>query len=47
MKHPEQGAAEGAKFIKDHIIRATEKTFDDFASTGKDQKFNKKVLGLN
>jgi sugar phosphate isomerase/epimerase len=46
MKHPEQGAAEGAKFIRDHIIRVTEKAFDDFASTGKDQKFNKKVLGL-
>src|SRR4051812_46263783 len=46
MKHPEQGAAEGAKFIKDHIIKVTEKSFDDFAATEKDQKFNKKVLGL-
>ena len=32
MKHPEQGAAEGAPFIKNHIIRVTEKAFDDFAS---------------
>lgn len=31
MKHPEDGAAEGAKYIKDFIIRVTEKTFDDFA----------------
>lgn len=46
MKHPEQGAAEGAPFIKDHIIRVTEKAFDDFAATGKDQKFNKRVLGI-
>jgi len=46
MKHPEQGASEGARFIKDHIIRVTEKAFDDFANTGRDQKFNKKVLGL-
>lgn len=46
MKHPEQGAAEGAPFIKEHIIRVTEKTFDDFASAGKDQKLNKRVLGL-
>jgi sugar phosphate isomerase/epimerase len=46
VKHPEQGAAEGAPFIKDHIIRVTEKAFDDFAATGKDAKFNKKVLGL-
>jgi hypothetical protein len=41
-----KGAAEGAKFIKDHIIRVTEKAFDDFAAAGKDQRFNKKVLGL-
>lgn len=46
MKHPEQGAAEGAPFIKEHIIRVTEKAFDDFASAGKNQKLNKKVLGI-
>ncbi len=46
IKHPEQGAAEGAPFIRDHIIRVTEKAFDDFAATGKDSKFNKKVLGI-
>jgi sugar phosphate isomerase/epimerase len=31
LKHPEDGAREGAKFIKDHIIRVTDKSFDDFA----------------
>jgi len=46
IKHPEQGAAEGAPFIKEHIIRVTEKAFDDFAATGKDTRFNKKVLGI-
>ncbi|ASZ09784.1 sugar phosphate isomerase/epimerase [Chitinophaga pendula] len=46
MKHPEDGAREGAPFIKDHIIRVTDKAFDDFAGTGADQTFNKKVLGL-
>lgn len=46
IKHPEQGAAEGAPFIKDCIIRVTEKAFDDFASTGKDTKLNKKILGI-
>lgn len=46
IKHPEQGAAEGAPFIKNNIIRVTEKAFDDFAATGKDTKFNKKVLGI-
>jgi hypothetical protein len=31
LKHPEAGAAEGAKFIRDHIIRVTDRAFDDFA----------------
>ncbi len=31
LKHPEDGAAEGAPFIQHHIIRVTEKAFDDFA----------------
>lgn len=46
IKHPEDGAIEGAKFIREKIIRVTEKTFDDFASTGMDESLNKKVLGL-
>lgn len=46
IKHPEQGAAEGAPFIKEHIIRVTEKAFDDFAAAGKNPKLNKKVLGI-
>jgi sugar phosphate isomerase/epimerase len=46
-KHPEDGAREGAQFINDHIIRVTEKAFDDFAAAGKDEAFNKKILGLN
>ena len=46
IKSPEQGAREGAKFIKDHIIEATEKTFDDFAGSEIDTKTLKKILGL-
>ncbi len=46
IKHPEQGAAEGAPFIQDHMIRVTERAFDDFAGTGSDEAFNKRVLGL-
>ncbi len=46
LKHPEQGAAEGAPFIESHIIRVTERAFDDFAGTGTDENFNRKVLGL-
>lgn len=47
IKHPENGAIEGAKFISEKIIRVTEKAFDDFASTGADENFNKKILGIS
>ncbi|TDB61166.1 sugar phosphate isomerase/epimerase family protein [Arundinibacter roseus] len=46
IKSPTQGAAEGAPFIANHIIEVTEKAFDDFAGTGADEAFNRKVLGL-
>jgi sugar phosphate isomerase/epimerase len=46
IKHPEDGAKEGAAFIKNHIIRVTEKAFDDFAEAGNNADFNKKILGL-
>lgn len=46
LKHPEDGAKEGSVFIKDHIIRVTEKAFDDFANTGSDENFNRSVLGI-
>src|SRR5712675_1669686 len=36
LKHPEDGAREGAEFIKHHIIRVTERAFDDFAGAGTD-----------
>jgi sugar phosphate isomerase/epimerase len=47
LKHPEQGAAEGAPFIQDHIIRVTEKAFDDFAGSNTDKERNRKILGLS
>ncbi|MEX0930021.1 MAG: sugar phosphate isomerase/epimerase [Balneolales bacterium] len=47
LKHPEDGAAEGAPFIASHIIRKTEKAFDDFAGSGADEQLNKNVLGLD
>lgn len=46
LKHPQQGAEEGAPFITGHIIRVADKAFDDFASTGKDRSLNKKILGI-
>ncbi|MFT6866770.1 MAG: sugar phosphate isomerase/epimerase [Cyclobacteriaceae bacterium] len=47
IKSPEQGAAEGAGFIKDHIINVTEKAFDDFAGGKADEELNRKILGLS
>ncbi len=46
IKSPAQGASEGAPFIESHIIEVTDKAFDDFASAGADEDFNRKVLGL-
>jgi sugar phosphate isomerase/epimerase len=46
LKHPEAGAAEGSKFIKEKIIRVTDRAFDDFAGGGADAEKNKKILGL-
>ena len=46
LKHPEDGAREGAEFITHHIIRVTEKAFDDFASSAIDKKQIKRALGL-
>jgi len=47
IKNSEDGAKEGAVFIRDHIIRVTEKAFDDFASAGHDEKLNRSILGLD
>lgn len=47
LKNQDDGAKEGAIFIKNHIIRKTEKAFDDFAGTAPDENFNRKILGIN
>lgn len=46
IKHPEDGAREGSAFIKDHIIRVTEKAFDDFAGRGRNDELNRKIIGI-
>ena len=46
LKHPEQGAAEGAPFIDAHIIRVTERAFDDFAAGGADRELNRRIMGF-
>ena len=47
LKHPEDGAREGAAFIRDHIIRVTGKAFDDFAGAGVDEAANRAALGID
>ena len=46
IKHPEDGAREGAHFIKKNIIRVTEKAFDDFAGSDNEDQLNRSILGL-
>jgi sugar phosphate isomerase/epimerase len=46
LKHPEDGAAEGAPFIRNHMIRKTARAFDDFAGGGADPALNRRILGL-
>ncbi|ETX30578.1 sugar phosphate isomerase/epimerase family protein [Roseivivax isoporae] len=47
LKHPEDGAREGAAFVRDHIIRVTPHAFDDFAAGGTDDAANRRMLGLD
>ncbi|HVE07884.1 MAG TPA: sugar phosphate isomerase/epimerase [Paraburkholderia sp.] len=46
LKHPQDGAREGAEFIKRHIIRVAERAFDDFAGSGVDHAQLRRVLGI-
>ncbi|MDN3637812.1 sugar phosphate isomerase/epimerase [Simiduia curdlanivorans] len=46
IKHPEDGAREGAPFIAQHLIRQADRAFDDFASVPKDDAMNRKILGI-
>ncbi|MFV0382402.1 sugar phosphate isomerase/epimerase family protein [Paracoccus sp. (in: a-proteobacteria)] len=46
LKHPEDGAREGAQFVKDHIIRVTPHAFDDFVDGRADQARNRRMLGI-
>lgn len=47
LKNAEDGAQEGALLIQQHIIRTTEKAFDDFSSVKTDEKTNRSILGLD
>jgi sugar phosphate isomerase/epimerase len=47
LKHPEDGAREGADFIRRHIIRVSERAFDDFAGSGADREQLRKLMGIS
>ena len=47
LKHPEDGAREGAEFVKNHIIRVTDRAFDDFAGGTVDAAQVRRMLGLS
>ena len=46
LKHPEQGAAQGAPFIQRHIIQVTQHAFDDFAAAAADRQLNRQLMGI-
>ena len=46
LKNAEDGAREGAAFIRDHIIRVTDRAFDDFAGGASDATQVRRALGL-
>ena len=46
IKNPEDGAREGAQFITDHIIKVSDRAFDDFVKSGADRNANRAMLGL-
>ncbi|VAW23740.1 Inosose isomerase [hydrothermal vent metagenome] len=46
LKNSQDGAREGAQFIAEHIIRVSQRAFDDFAAAGVDDDANRKMLGI-
>src|ERR1700689_3954849 len=46
LKHPQDGAREGAEYIRKHIIRVADRAFDDFAGGQADRETNRRLLGL-
>jgi sugar phosphate isomerase/epimerase len=47
IKDSEQGAVEGSAFIRNHIIKVTERAFDDFAGVSADRKALHQILGID
>jgi sugar phosphate isomerase/epimerase len=47
LKHAEDGAREGAPFIRSHMIRTSTHAFDDFAASSTDPQTHARILGLD
>jgi sugar phosphate isomerase/epimerase len=47
LKHAEDGAREGAPFIRSHMIRKSRHAFDDFAAGASDANIHARILGLD
>ncbi|MGI9324422.1 MAG: sugar phosphate isomerase/epimerase family protein [Pseudomonadales bacterium] len=47
LKDGQEGAREGAAFIRDHIIQVASKAFDDFADAGVEREQLRRLLGLD
>ncbi|QIL90176.1 TIM barrel protein [Microbulbifer sp. SH-1] len=47
LKDAEQGAAEGAAFIKERMITKAARSFDDFAGGNTSEARNRRILGLS
>lgn len=46
LKHPEDGAREGAAFIREHMVRVAERAFDDFAGASLGADALRRLMGL-
>lgn len=46
VKSSAQGAEEGSRFIKEHMIRTGDRSFDDFAKSITDSEANRDILGI-
>lgn len=46
FKNSEDGAREGAQFIEDHIIKVSDRAFDDFVKASSNRDINKKIMGF-
>jgi len=45
LKNSDDGAAEGARFISDQIIKISTRAFDDFVKSGVDRELNRIMIG--